>query len=211
MCNQSLRRTCQNANIQFTHNRSTGQYCDSVVSSWLNKSSSANWTSAQNCSDCELGVQKLQLGSPFGYDEEGAATFASLTSSCNAGGYTYATPAPYALNATVPTPPARTCTERYTVKEEDTCVSISASTNVSTYGLISANGLDISCNLLPPAGSTICLPKKCTTYQLGFYDKCDDITDRAHITRSQLLAWNPMINDFCSNLDTWYGWNLCTR
>ncbi|OAL43793.1 hypothetical protein IQ07DRAFT_523494 [Pyrenochaeta sp. DS3sAY3a] len=189
---------------------STGQYCDTIVASWRNQSSSGNWTSAQNCSDCELGVQKLQLSSPFGYDEDGAASFASLTSSCNAGGYTYATPAPYAINSTVPTPPARTCTETYTVQDNDNCISISKRTNVSTYGLISANGLDISCNLLPPTGSTICLPKRCNTYQLELYDNCDDITDSSQITRQQFLSWNPMIDSFCSDLLPWYGWNLCT-
>lgn len=191
--------------------RSTGEFCDPLVSSWMNQSS-AKWTTAQNCSDCELGVQKMQLSSPFGYDDEGAATFASLTSSCNAGGYSYATPAPYAINATAPeAPPARTCTGTYTVQEGDTCVSISALTNVSTYGLITANGFDISCNLLSPVGSTICLPKACNTHRLTGYERCDDITNTYHMSRHQLLAWNPIINDFCNNLASWYGWNLCTR
>jgi hypothetical protein len=80
----------------------------------------------------------MQLVSPFGYDDNGAATFASLTSSCNAGGYSYATPVPYAINATAPAPPpARACADTYTIQEGDTCMSISVSTNVSTYGLIS--------------------------------------------------------------------------
>ncbi len=192
--------------------RSTGQYCDTVVSAWLDQSGSANWTTAQICSDCELGVQKLQLGSPFGYDDDGAATFASMTSSCNAPGYTYAAPTAYALNAmTVPDPPPRICNNSYTVQDGDTCVSISVSRNVLTYGLISANGIDVSCNLLPPTGSTICLPKTCNTYQLSGYERCDDLSTYAHITRQQLLSWNPMINEFCNNLATWYGWNLCLR
>ncbi|KAF2726673.1 hypothetical protein EJ04DRAFT_452874 [Polyplosphaeria fusca] len=190
-------------------NRSAGQYCDSVVASWLNQSST-NWTVAQNCSDCELGVQKLQLSSPFGYDDDGADSFVSLTSSCQAQGYTYATPTAYAINATsVPAPPTRTCTKSYTVQDEDTCVSISLANNVSTHGVITANGLDISCNLLPPAGSVICLPKTCNTYQLDMFDRCDDLTAGAHINRQQLLSWNPMIDDFCTNLGSWYGWNLC--
>ncbi|KAF2467383.1 uncharacterized protein BDR25DRAFT_327285 [Lindgomyces ingoldianus] len=162
-----------------------GLYCDSVVSQWLNQSSSGNWTVAQNCSDCELGVQKLQLSSPFGYDVDGAANFASLTSNCQAGGYTYATPTTYAINAiVVPDPPSRTCTSSYTVQDGDTCVSISLSRNVSTYDLIRANG------------STICLPNICNTHLLDVYDRCDNITAGAHINRQQLLSWNPMINHF---------------
>jgi hypothetical protein len=154
----------------------------------------------------------MQLSSPVDYDDEGAATFVSLKSSRNAGGYSYASPAPYAINATAPeAPPARTCTGTYTVQEGDTCMSISARTNVSTYGLITANGFDISCNLLSPVGSTICLPKACNTHRLTGYERCDDITNTYHMSRHQLLAWNPMINNFCNNLASWYGWNLCTR
>jgi hypothetical protein len=71
----------------------------------------------------------MQLSSPFGYDDEGAATFASLTSICNAEGYSYVTPAPYAINGTAPeAPPAHTCTGTYTGQEGDTCISISART-----------------------------------------------------------------------------------
>jgi hypothetical protein len=182
------------------------------VAAWRNESLSEDWTSTQKCSDCELGVQKLQLSSPFGYDEESAASFAALTASCNAGGYAYATPTVYALNATaVPDPTPRACVDTYVVQEGDTCVTISLNHNVSTYGLISANGIDISCNLLPPVGSTICLPKTCTTYQLNMLDRCEDFTDGAHITREQFLSWNPMINDFCNNLSSWFGWNICLR
>jgi hypothetical protein len=149
--------------------------------------SSAKWTKAQNCSDCELGVQKMQLSSPFGYDDEGAATFASLTSRCDAGNHSYATPAPYAINATAPeAPPARTCTGTYTVQEGDTCISISARTIVSTYGLITANGFDISCNLLSPVGSTICLPKACNTHRLTDYERCDGITTPPSASRVEL-------------------------
>jgi hypothetical protein len=83
--------------------------------------------------------------------------------------------------------------------------------NVSTYGIIKANGFDISCNLLPAAGSAICLPETCDTYQLDMYERCESIAADAGITQQQLLAWNPMINDFCSDLYGWYGWNLCVR
>jgi hypothetical protein len=178
----------------------------------MDKGSSANWTSAQNCSHCQIGIRQLQLSSPFGYSEEGASKFSSLTASCTAAGYTYATPAPYALNATETESPTREpCAHPYTVQEKDSCVSISVATNVSTYGIITANGFDISCNLLPTAGSVICLPETCDTYQLDMYERCESIAAEAGITQQQLLAWNPMINDFCSDLYGWYGWNLCVR
>lgn len=176
----------------------------------MDKNSSAKWTSEQNCSHCQLGIRQLQLSSPFGYWEKGASQFSSLTASCTATGYTYATPAPYALDATK-LPARKPCAHSYTVQEEDTCISISVDMNVSTYGIIRANGIDINCNFLPAAGSVICLPETCDTYQLDMYDRCEDILAAAGITQQQFLEWNPMIKDSCTRLYGWYGWNLCVR
>ena len=178
----------------------------------MNESSSANWTSTQNCSHCQLGVRQLQLSSPFGYNEEAASLFSSLTASCTAAEYAYATPAPYALNATEPESPTREpCVHSYTVQEGDSCISISLAMNVSTYGIVKKNGFDTNCKLLPSAGSVICLPETCDTYQLDMYERCESIAADAKITQQQLLAWNPMINDFCSNLYGLFGWNICVR
>ncbi|KAL4880689.1 hypothetical protein BJY04DRAFT_69909 [Aspergillus karnatakaensis] len=68
----------------------SGKYCDTIVSDWL--SNGAEYTTEQKCSYCELGLQQKQLASPFGYSEEGADEFSSLTSSCSKTTYTYATP-----------------------------------------------------------------------------------------------------------------------
>lgn len=40
----------------------SGQYCDAIVATWKNRD---NYTDAQECSDCELGLGKAQLSSPF--------------------------------------------------------------------------------------------------------------------------------------------------
>ena len=71
--------------------------------------------------------------------------------------------------------------------------------------------VDISCKLLPAAGSVICLPEPCETYQLDMYERCESIAADTGIILQQLLAWNPVINDFCSNLYRRYGWDLCVR
>lgn len=172
------------------------------------------FTSTQNCSSCEIAVLQYQLNSPMGYDAGVAETFASLTSSCSATTYTWATPTAYALNATAiatSTPTCSNSTTSYTVQQNDTCVTISGAESVSTYGLIYTNSLDISCNLLPAVGDPICLPKTCSTYQLQYYDTCDSITSNLNISMAQLLAWNPNINTGCSNLASWRGWYLCAR
>jgi hypothetical protein len=126
----------------------TGEYCDPLVASWANQS----LNTSQLCSDCWLGGLALQLNSPFGYDSVVAVNYASLTSSCNATTYTYATPTQYALNATaisepatVTTTPASSCIDSYKVQVEDTCNSVAQALNVSTYSLLYLNNLDLYC------------------------------------------------------------------
>lgn len=191
------------------YNRSTNEYCDEIVAGWV--SNGSEYTSAQNCSPCELGLQKLQLESPFGYSDESAEAFSSLISSCSATGYTFATPTTYALNATATSATRPTClTSSYSVQADDTCVTISAANNVSTYNLISENALDVACNGISQR-KTLCLPETCTTHQLEFADTCDSLVSDFNITFAQLLAWNPNINIGCSNLASWRGWYLCAR
>lgn len=93
-------------------------YCDAVVSAWPNDTET--WTEAQRCHECQLGISKMQLASPFGYDAPGAVDFASTTSSCQANQYSYATPTSYGLNMTTGSPARPTCTAgSYVVKEGD--------------------------------------------------------------------------------------------
>jgi hypothetical protein len=63
--------------------RSSGKFCDRIAVGL----GDSTWTSQQSCSDCMLGMQQFQLNSPFGYDEDYASDFQSLTSRCNATGY----------------------------------------------------------------------------------------------------------------------------
>lgn len=192
------------------YNRSSGKYCDIVVSEWANQT---NYTSAQICSYCELGIQQIQLSSPFGYSDTYAEAFANTTASCSQGGYAFATPTTYALNSSAPIP-SPTCTGiSHTIQAEDTCVSISAAYNVSTYELITENSLNIGCNNLPSVGESICAPTQsfCTTYQLELFDTCESLMTSWGATLAQIQAWNPMINSPCSNLASWRGWYLCSR
>ncbi|KAK0669897.1 hypothetical protein QBC41DRAFT_302021 [Cercophora samala] len=187
----------------------SGQYCDAIVATWKNRD---NYTDVQKCSDCELGLGKMQLSSPFGYDAAAAAGFASLTQSCKKTGYSYATPTTYALNSTgTAPPPQRTCTTgtKYVVKAGDTCRTIAELAGVGSYQLINENGFDLSCNLLPPPGESICMPEKCKTFELVVPQTCDDIMKEFGMTKAQLLAWNPFINPSCRNLGDWRGWFLC--
>lgn len=190
--------------------RASGQYCDAIAAKWVNQD---NYTAAQICSQCQLGIQQMQLSSPFGYSDTFAQAFDDTTKSCSATAYSYSTPTAYALNATVIPPPTICTGSIYTIQPEDTCISISAAHNVSTYSLIKRNGLNLGCDNLPAVGQPLCLPtdNTCRTYQLDMYDSCRSLMVKWNVTVAQILAWNPMIDSTCSDLAPWRAWYLCSR
>ncbi|KAI0406600.1 peptidoglycan-binding protein [Xylaria palmicola] len=196
------------ASLSCLKDSSTAQYCDLKVAGWADQE---NYTDTQLCSYCQLKVQQLQLASPFGYREVFADSFANITAHCSATGYGYATPTQYALNATTSAPATPTCTgSPYTVQDGDTCIGVSGSNGMSTYNLITSNALSVSCADSLAAGTSLCLEKTCSTYQLQYGDTCDSLSAEWNVTFAQLRAWNPMINVGCSNLASWRGWYLCS-
>lgn len=104
------------------------------------------------------------------------------------------------------------CVRRYTVKEGDTCNSISAANKVSTYQLATINKgyIDSQCSNLEP-GANICLGyenEDCsTTYVVQAKDTCEQINADHSIDFTTLLANNPQINDNCDNI--YVGEVLC--
>ncbi|KAJ5656875.1 hypothetical protein N7507_008825 [Penicillium longicatenatum] len=193
----------------------TGEYCDPLVASWSNQS----LNTSQLCSDCWLGGLALELNSPFGYDSVVAVNYASLTSSCNATTYTYATPTQYALNATattepatVTTTPASSCTGSYKVQVEDTCNSVAQALNVSTYSLLYMNNLDLYClNWASTAvNSSLCIPQQCDTHVWQATDTCDSVVGGlSNVTIPQFLAWNPNFNALCQNAVNYIAYVVC--
>ncbi|KAK7688054.1 hypothetical protein QCA50_008424 [Cerrena zonata] len=105
------------------------------------------------------------------------------------------------------------CTRSYTVKANDTCNSISASNNVSTFQLADVNQgiIDKACDNLF-VGQTLCLGLEghdcTTTHVVEMGDICDTIASAAEIDPATLLANNPNVHDNCDNLGI--GEVLCT-
>lgn len=172
------------------------------------------------CSDCWLGGLALKLSNPLGYDTDVESSFTSLTSACNAAGYSYTSPAPYAFNATETTVPATvtatpvpSCTGSYTVQPTDDCNSVAKSLNVSTYSLLSANNLDLYCvNFASAVGNNLCIPSNCTTHTWQALDTCEDVVAGLQgITLAQFLAWNPNFNSLCLNSINFVGYEVCIR
>ncbi|KAI1840788.1 hypothetical protein JX266_012995 [Neoarthrinium moseri] len=138
------------SSLSCLRDESTGEYCDIVVADWVNQ---ANYTDDQLCSYCQLGLQQVQLSSPFGYNEVFAEIFANTTASCGESAYSFATPTAYALNSTTRSSVKPTCTgSSYTIQEDDTCVTISGVSSVSTFRLIQQNALTMGCYNLPDVG-----------------------------------------------------------
>ena len=201
-------------------NRSkTGAYCDPQFATWQ---AQGYLNVTQSCSDCWLGVQQLQLGSPFGYDPGLASSFSSLTSACNASKYTYTTPTAYGLNASAATVPASSsatatpppgCTGSYAVQLADTCESVSQELNVSTYNLLYENSLDLYCrNFNASVGTDLCSPPTCETYTWQAADTCASVALAfPPMSVPQFLAWNPNFNPLCQNGGNFIGYEVCVR
>ncbi|TLD08606.1 uncharacterized protein PgNI_07373 [Pyricularia grisea] len=217
------------ASLSCLKESGTGLYCDEVVSLWPNETET--WTEAQRCHECQLGIMKQQLASPFGYEEDEAADYASTTSSCSKTQYAFATPTSYALNSTTPSPSQPTCgpdaSGSYTVQDGDSCNSISEAQGVATEAFISINDIDLGCNDIPTVGTSLCLPKKCKVRELGLGDTCESIIEEEGITLvtitdggtcaaasvafgitlDDFYFLNPQVDSSCSNL--WLGYAYC--
>lgn len=166
---------------------------------WLNRKGPL--TSAKNYSDCMLGVMQIQLSSPFGFNEEFAQDFASTTKSCDSTGYSYISPAPYAVRTNEPVAiDEPTCLDPFEVQAGDTCDSIAISQNISTFAIIKAGAFDPNCRNIKQ-GRSLCLPEPCDLYRLDYDDTCEGIVEsHPGITATDLLSWNPNISILYRNL-----------
>lgn len=165
---------------------------------------------------------RLQLESPLGYDDEFAEDFSSVTESCGASGYTYSTPPVYGTSiGSTSTSSSRTstssttaspssCATPYTVGDDDTCESIAAAQNVSSFGIVDKNNLDVFCHL-PDAGGEICLPGQCRTHFLLIDDNCASLSRQYNVTRVQLVSWNSNFDPQCLFIERWRYTTVCVR
>ncbi|KAK5636388.1 hypothetical protein RRF57_012100 [Xylaria bambusicola] len=186
--------------------RATGKYCDVVVAGWA---SQENFTEAQTCSPCELGLQKIQLASSFGYGETFASAFADTTKSCNAASYAYATPTSYALNTTT-APSSPSCTgSSYIIQENDTtyqlemtdtCDSLVESWNITFAQLLAWNPMiNPPCsNLAAWRGWYLCASPPSGTLQAG---QGNVATTAAPVPTDA----QPQSNKYCGN---WYYFSI---
>ncbi|KAM7216065.1 hypothetical protein V8F06_008538 [Rhypophila decipiens] len=186
--------------------QTTNEYCDLILGD-------ANNTSL-DCSSCRLGLFASQLSSPFEYADALADEFTSLTASCGASGYSFTSPAPYGstitITRTIQLPEGTetaTCNRPYTVQPGDTCISISQENQVSTYGLIHSNNIDVYCSVLP---AQLCLPEACGTYMWEGPESCSKVVEEHEIDMIDWLTWNPIFDSYCTNAGPQFtNWTMC--
>ncbi|KAL3433375.1 hypothetical protein BDV09DRAFT_186749 [Aspergillus tetrazonus] len=197
----------------------TGTYCTQFLEQTLGDATDpqdllGGYTTEQLCSECIVALFTHQQSTPYSnYDIEMANAWAEIQARCNLE-YPTATPtletnvtslgnyAPsgYATAACVG---GRT----HEVISGDNCIDISKASRVSTGSLITFNSLRMDCtNLL--LGQTLCLPPECDDYVVQIGDTCIDIAAKfSGISYQQIVAWNPTINPYCTNLLV--GHNIC--
>ncbi|KAF8966665.1 hypothetical protein BDZ97DRAFT_1917471 [Flammula alnicola] len=175
------------------------------------------------CSACTLQPLEIQMTSPFGWDANFVQNWTAIQAQCEVS-YNNTIPQSLVLNDVNPNATSYNITAQptlspasadncvfgnYTVKSGDTCLSIAQDHSLSYDQLVSVNGLDVNCTLLPPPGQPICLSGSCTVYTVQLTDTCVKIYQAQNIGWTQLLAWNPQLDSYCSNIDSQVGKGIC--
>ncbi|KDN59784.1 putative LysM domain-containing protein [Colletotrichum sublineola] len=205
----------------------TGDFCAPIFDAWASDNTTGqgkpNDQDDGSCSDCVLGTYQLQLGYAYGYDDELAARFSALTSSCGATGYPVTSPSAIYLTgnpaSTTAAPtstspePDKSCVSTYIVQASDAdCHSIAVAQSVSLNQMLYYNNLQAGCADFPTAaGTQLCMPHTCKTYTVQQNDTCAGLVQQFEyaFTQSQLVAWNVDISRGCDNLALLVGAQIC--
>ncbi|MCJ1435514.1 hypothetical protein MMC27_004888 [Xylographa pallens] len=191
------------------------QYCSAFIEDLFaqsanDSSDNSNWPTIvppdQICSNCIIALFRNIQATPYSnYDQTLASEWASIQSQC---GLSYPTAVPILqTNITqpggfaVPGSGKTGCLSgvNYSVSSGDNCETICEKQKCATGTLIAINDLYIDCSNLY-AGASICIPPQCTTYKVNSGDTCDIIANATGNTFQQLVAWNPTLGSFCTNL-----------
>lgn len=113
------------------------------------------------------------------------------------------------MNSTSVPASSPTCTGRpVQIKAGDTCDSLAAAHNISTWQLLAENHLVGGCAHFLSNGS-LCVTGSCQTHKVAPNETCLSIANRYSITVTQLRTWNPNLNAVCSNLNLTIGHQIC--
>lgn len=169
-------------------------------------------TKPTECDPCLAARLRLRSGSPY-FDDPVVASdsmYQSMTSSCGITGKP-ATTSTIDYFTSHPEPTDSVCDgTMYQIRGGDDCYSISEAQSVGTAWLLSDNHLGAYCNEFPSSGS-LCITNTCNVVTVAVNTTCNAIATAAGIAEPQLMAWIPVINPVCSNLDMMNGTTLCVE
>lgn len=107
------------------------------------------------------------------------------------------------------TPTTAACSnKKYTIKEGDTCESVSKSQSIATFQLLLDNNLRAYCANFPKSGD-LCIKNQCTTYTVKEGDTCKSVAKAHKISTVQLRSYNPWIDGGCYNFNRTIGTEIC--
>ncbi|ESK89423.1 hypothetical protein Moror_16166 [Moniliophthora roreri MCA 2997] len=196
----------------------TGQYCtdyfEGIFGSSETDSSGTDLPQGQLCSECVVNTFIQMQSTPYSnYDDKLVSVWTEIQNKCS-----------LSHNTTIPSLPTNItgfpgyalpnssysggCLSgnTYAVESGDTCQAISQKKSVAVGTLISINNILPQCTNIF-VGQELCLPQQCTTYTVQPGDTCFDIANAHNLLYSELLAYNPTINRYCTNLLS--GINIC--
>ncbi|KAF4820266.1 LysM domain-containing protein [Colletotrichum siamense] len=171
------------------------------------------------CNECALSVIKTQLEMPLASNVDLASGLSQIASSCKT--TVAVTPPPLATPAWISrgTAPAPTSTAAaacagkiYTIREGDTCQSVSKEQRINTAQLLMANNLITRCGNFPTvAGTSLCVPTAltCDPYIIKTGDTCTTIANTAKATWAQIVSWNAELGSSCQNVGRYVGDVVC--
>ncbi|KAJ1323424.1 peptidoglycan DL-endopeptidase LytF [Microdochium nivale] len=196
----------------------SGKYCTDFLGQTLGNAANpvdllGGYSTTQLCSECIVNLFRHQQSTPYSnYDVEMSQAWAQIQQRC---GLNYPTATP-TLKTNVTSlgnyaPPgyataACVGSRTHKVVTGDGCIAISTANHVSTGSLMVLNSLRMDCTDLQ-LDQTLCLPPACDDYMVQGGDTCISIANRFSTTFQQVVAWNPTINSYCTNLIA--GHNIC--
>ncbi|CAI7624471.1 unnamed protein product [Penicillium pancosmium] len=166
--------------------------------------------SQDECDKCGLRMFQAELSNSYFYNDDLAEQYSSLTSSCGVSTLDLPSPTKVVVqspSASTPTPTV--CNDRSAVIQPgDTCDTFAAANNVSTWRMLIENGLQSGCVNFPSNG-TLCVTGHCQTHLATAEDTCMGVASKYGITITQLITWNSVLNNLCTNFDIVVSHQIC--
>lgn len=104
------------------------------------------------------------------------------------------------------------CSGWYEIRPDDTYLSVSLRTKVSTANLVESNGLSYTSSHEPdtlPASGTLCVRYQCNLHVILTDDTCTAIANAYNISVAQLLSFNPSLEGRCRDIAKRVDQTLC--